>query len=220
MPSLIGQRSHGDRQTYNSSDGSSVEHGNPKVSTIDDVRNWLHCVGFPQYVDLFAENEVNGEILRTLTSEELRDDLHVVNLRHRRDLLNAIQRLIDATVPGNVESLPEHGRILDHLSNVRTYHSWVRVGVQLLGFAVVTLRLTPKFRETAIVVASSAYFAAIGIVALLYGVLRYRAVIKMIECSGARTPKYFPDKVGVFAMLIMVLLGSAIALALIVVKKA
>lgn len=196
----------------------SAEQGQIDVNTVDDVRTWLHRVGFPQYTHVFAENEVNGEVLKTLTSEELRDDLHVVSLRHRRSLLDAIQRLVTATSQVKVDSLPEHGRILDHLSNVRTYHSWVRVGVQLLGFAIVTLRLSTNFRTTPLVVASSAYFAAIGVVALLYGVLRYRAVIKMIECSGASTPKYYPDKVGVFAMLLMILIASGIALTLIVLK--
>ncbi len=63
---------------------------------------------------------MTGDILKTLSSEELRDDLGIDNLRHRRDIGEAIQRLIAATSPVTVDALPEHGRILDHLSNVRS----------------------------------------------------------------------------------------------------
>lgn len=194
-----------------------VEDGQVDVITINDVRDWLHRIGFEQYESVFLTNDINGEVLKTLTSEELRDDLGITNLRHRRDILDAVQRLVNATKTVSVDALPEHGRILDHLSNVRTYHSWIRVGVQLLGFSIVTLRLTPNFRGTALVTAASFYFAAIGIMALLYGVYRYKSVISMIERSGARTPKYSPDRAGVVTMLFLVIIASGFSLTLIVI---
>jgi SAM domain (Sterile alpha motif) len=89
------------------------------VVSVQDVREWLRRVGFSEYEPAFVANDINGAVLKTLTSEELRDDLQVTNLRHRRDLGLAIQRLIAATTPATVDALPEHGRILDHLSNVR-----------------------------------------------------------------------------------------------------
>jgi uncharacterized membrane protein YidH (DUF202 family) len=196
----------------------SVEKGAAAdVHSVQEVRDWLRRAGFGQYEEVFVTNEVDAEVLKTLTSEELRDDLGVTNLRHRRDILDAVRRLVSATASVKVDALPEHGRILDHLSNVRTYHSWIRLGVQLFAFAIVTLRLAPNFRGTALVTASSSYFATVGIIALLYGVFRYKAVIAMIEQSGASTPKYNPDRVGVVAMLVLVLIASVLSLTLILI---
>lgn len=197
-----------------------------RVHTAADVQAWLSALGYARYGPTFAANEISGDVLRTLTSDELRDDLGVRHLRHRRDLLDAIAALLvrDAEARSSpttgeavVDALPEHGRILDHLSNVRSYHSWMRVGVQMLGFAIVTLRLTPKFRERPLVTAASLYFAAIGVGALLYGVYRYRQVIGMIERSGAKTPAYDPDRFGVLGMLFAVLTAAAFVLVIILI---
>jgi uncharacterized membrane protein YidH (DUF202 family) len=203
---------HGDNLSAAAEKGAAAN-----VHSVQDVRDWLRRAGFEQYEDVFLVNEVDADVLKTLTSEELRDDLGITNLRHRRDILDAVRRLVSATASVKVDALPEHGRILDHLSNVRTYHSWIRLGVQLFAFAIVTLRLAPNFRGTALVTASSSYFATIGIIALLYGVFRYKAVIAMIEQSGASTPKYNPDRVGVVAMLVLVLIASVISLTLILI---
>lgn len=194
---------------------SGQKEDNTPIETVIDVSNWLHSLGFSEYVDVFASNDIDVAVLKTLTSEELRDDLTVTNLRHRRDLLDAVAKLVSEDTSVKKEPLPEHGRILDHLSNVRTYHSWLRVGVQLLGFSIVTLRLAPNFRDTPVVSAASFYYACVGVIALLYGVFRYRAVIRMIERSGARTSLYTPDRAGVISMLILVLIASILSLVLI-----
>lgn len=120
-----------------------------EVASVEGVTAWLTSLGLPQYNPKFIENEIDGEVLLSLSSEELRDDLLVCNLRHRRKILNEIRILRDQTGDGKPKPLPEHGRILDHLSNTRTYHSWIRVGVQLLGFSIVTLRLAPGFERRA-----------------------------------------------------------------------
>lgn len=154
-------------------------------------------------------------MLPTLTSAELRDDLGVTNLRHRRLLQHAIADYAAAHAPPQPDPLPEHGRILDHLSNVRTYHSWLRVGVQLLAFAVVTLRLAPAFRDSPVVSAAAFYYAALGLLAFLYGVYRYRAVVRMIEHSEASTPTFRPDRAGIISMLVLVLIASVFSIVLI-----
>lgn len=101
---------------------------------------------------------------------------------------------------------------------IRTVHSWMRLGVQMLGFGVVTLRLSPSFRATSIVTAASFYFSMVGVVSLIYGIIRYKAVIKMIEQSGASTPKFNPDRSGVIVMLILILVSAGIALTLILLR--
>jgi len=186
-----------------------------QVHTVADVTNWLATLGFDEYAKVFAENEIDGQVLKTLDSEELRDDLGVINLRHRRDLLDGIHKLVQEDSEMHKAPLPEHGRILSHLSNVRTYHSWLRVGVQMLAFAIVTLRLSPTFGETAVITTASFYFAAIGILALLYGIFRYRGVIESIEGSGPTVQAYQPDRIGVLSMLVLVLIASIFSLVII-----
>ena len=112
--------------------------------------------------------------------------------------------------------MPEHGRILDHLSNVRTYHSWLRVGVQFLSFAIVTLRLAPDFRYTNLVSAVAFYFASVALFTMVYAAFRYRRVIYMIEQARLSKPIYKPDIFG--AVVIVVLLISAAILSIVVIS--
>ncbi|CAN8077004.1 unnamed protein product [Agarophyton chilense] len=190
----------------------------PNVRTVADVQKWLADLGFSQYAHVFLTNEVDGVILKTLTSEELRDDLLINNLRHRREILVAIARLVEEEASPDAQKLPEHGRILDHLSNVRTYHSWISVGIQFLGFAVVTLRLSPNFRDTNLITASSIYFSLIGISALVYGVYRYKNVIGMIESSGPSTKHFSPDRVGVVSILLLAFAAVVLTLTILALR--
>ena len=61
-----------------------------------DVGDWLRSLGLGQYEDAFRENEIDGEILPTLTAEDLKE-LGVAILGHRRKMLTAIAR-----VPGRI----------------------------------------------------------------------------------------------------------------------
>mmetsp|Transcript_10473 Transcript_10473/g.31994 ORF Transcript_10473/g.31994 Transcript_10473/m.31994 type:complete len:212 (-) Transcript_10473:980-1615(-) len=192
-------------------EGLTEEHA-PK--SIEEVVDWLKDIKKGEYIDVFKKNEIDGDILLTLTSEEMRDDLGIHNLRHRRELLDAINVFVNAK--SQVEMLPEHGRILDHLSNVRTFHSWVRVGVQLLAFALISLRLYPVWREQKPIVTSfSLYYSVIGTLAIMYGLVRYFLVSRWIEQSGTKSPKYIPDRAGVVGVLVLVLSASALSLYLI-----
>uniref|UniRef100_A0A7S2ZTG3 SAM domain-containing protein n=2 Tax=Rhodosorus marinus TaxID=101924 RepID=A0A7S2ZTG3_9RHOD len=194
-----------------SGESSSVAEAWQGLQTSEDVANWLRELGKDEYISTFMSNEINGEILASLTSEELRDDLGVINLKHRRELLTAIKSI--GGMKKGEDTLPEHGRILDHLSNVRTFHSWVRVGVQLLAFALVSLRLFPTWRENRnLITGCSLYYSCVGAFAILYGLARYALVVKWIEESGVKTPKYHPDKIGVAVMLVLVLVATALTL--------
>src|SRR5690242_14320155 len=57
-----------------------------------DVADWLRSLGLEQYEAAFRENDVDGEVLPTLTDEELKN-IGVSSLRHRRRLLEAIAKL-------------------------------------------------------------------------------------------------------------------------------
>jgi hypothetical protein len=57
-----------------------------------DVRASLQDHGLGQYAEAFASNDVDAEVLRTLTAADLRD-LGVASLGHRKRLLAAIAEL-------------------------------------------------------------------------------------------------------------------------------
>src|SRR5438105_7380880 len=62
-----------------------------------NVAAWLQSLGRERYERLFRDNEIDWEVLRKLTSEDLRE-IGVVAIGHRRKLLDAIAAL-DAAVP-------------------------------------------------------------------------------------------------------------------------
>ncbi len=59
-----------------------------------DVAEWLRGLGLDQYAPAFRDNEIDGEVLRRLTAEDLRE-LGVASIGHRRRLVDAIAALGD-----------------------------------------------------------------------------------------------------------------------------
>ena len=59
-----------------------------------DAAEWLRGLGLEQYVSVFRANDIDGEVLRRLTAEDLRE-LGVTSIGHRRRLLDAIAALND-----------------------------------------------------------------------------------------------------------------------------
>ena len=57
-----------------------------------DIAAWLRGLGLEQYEPAFHANEIDEEVLPSLTSEDLRE-IGVVLIGHRRRLLNAIAAL-------------------------------------------------------------------------------------------------------------------------------
>ena len=68
-------------------------------ATTKDVAEWLRGLGLEQYGPAFRDNDIDGEVLRQLTSEDLRE-LGVRSIGHRRRLLDAIFAL--SAVPREV----------------------------------------------------------------------------------------------------------------------
>lgn len=60
-----------------------------------DVAEWLRGLGLEQYAPAFRDNDIDGEVLRRLATDDLRD-LGVMSVGHRRRLLDAIAALKDA----------------------------------------------------------------------------------------------------------------------------
>src|SRR5436190_12344576 len=57
-----------------------------------EITNWLRGLGLEQYAPAFHDNAIDGEVLRELTADDLRD-LGVTLVGHRRKLLAAIAAL-------------------------------------------------------------------------------------------------------------------------------
>jgi class 3 adenylate cyclase/predicted ATPase len=73
-----------------------------------DIADWLRGLGLGQYEAAFRDNDVELELLPSLTAEDLRD-LGVASVGHRRRLLAAIAALSESAkpVPVGVPPVPE-----------------------------------------------------------------------------------------------------------------
>jgi hypothetical protein len=71
-------------------DWDQVEQGRPV-----DIAAWLTGLGLEQYRQAFQENDVDDELLRQLTGDDLKD-IGVASLGHRKKLLEAIAGLNSA----------------------------------------------------------------------------------------------------------------------------
>jgi class 3 adenylate cyclase/pimeloyl-ACP methyl ester carboxylesterase len=78
-----------------------------------DVRAWLEDHGLGQYAEAFASNDVDAEVLRTLTADDLKE-LGVASLGHRKKLLAALS---DLDAAGKGERSPSfEARMPRHLA--------------------------------------------------------------------------------------------------------
>src|SRR6266404_8858508 len=57
-----------------------------------DVAEWLRGLGLGEYAPAFRDNDIDAEVLRRLTGDDLRE-LGVRSIGHRRRLLDAISAL-------------------------------------------------------------------------------------------------------------------------------
>jgi class 3 adenylate cyclase len=79
--------------------------GLPFRATTMDVAEWLRGLGLEQYVPAFRDNDIDGEVLRRLTADDLRE-LGVASIGHRRRLLDAIAVLGDSQRPTEISPAP------------------------------------------------------------------------------------------------------------------
>src|SRR6516162_5418090 len=70
-----------------------------------DVVEWLRGLGLEQYVPAFRDNDIDGEVLRRLTAEDLRE-LGIASVGHRRRLLDAIAAFGSLTPAADASGLP------------------------------------------------------------------------------------------------------------------
>ena len=60
-----------------------------------DIDGWLRGIGLPQYAEMFRANDIDGELVRRLTNDDLKD-IGVGSFGHRKKLLEAIAALVAA----------------------------------------------------------------------------------------------------------------------------
>lgn len=62
--------------------------------TVAEVVQWLISIDkdFIIYKKAFTENVVTGKLLLSLTSKDLKDELHIYNLGHRKLILQRISK--------------------------------------------------------------------------------------------------------------------------------
>jgi hypothetical protein len=70
------------------------------------VDDWLRSLGFEQYATAFRENEIDREILPTLTADDLKE-LGIAILGHRRKILTAIAALSDSSASQAATTKPQ-----------------------------------------------------------------------------------------------------------------
>eukprot|EP00189_Rhodosorus_marinus_P006313 CAMPEP_0113967980 /NCGR_PEP_ID=MMETSP0011_2-20120614/9248_1 /TAXON_ID=101924 /ORGANISM="Rhodosorus marinus" /LENGTH=156 /DNA_ID=CAMNT_0000980957 /DNA_START=441 /DNA_END=911 /DNA_ORIENTATION=+ /assembly_acc=CAM_ASM_000156 len=79
------------------------------VIGVDDVVDWINAIGYPEYANKFVENEVDGRTLKTITQQELREEIGVTIPKHRSDILRRLDGLIMSTSRAQLDPIPEIG---------------------------------------------------------------------------------------------------------------
>ena len=69
-------------------------------SSSDDVQLWLKWKGLHSLVSKFAEEKINGEAFKDLTTDDLRNDLGVSTLGERKWILAKIEQMSPQTSRG------------------------------------------------------------------------------------------------------------------------
>jgi hypothetical protein len=97
-------------------------------ATSMDIAGWLRGLGLEQYAPAFRANDIDGEVLRRLKAEDLRE-LGVTSIGHRRRLLDAIAALGDGAPQPVAETAPDAaaaagGSPLPSLPRLRGREGW------------------------------------------------------------------------------------------------
>jgi class 3 adenylate cyclase len=104
-----------------------------------DVAEWLRGLGLEQYAPTFRDNDIDGEVLRRLTGEDLRE-LGVTSIGHRCRMLDAISAL-EGVLPSLVETNPSRGPLAPPEAERRQL---TVMFCDLVGSTALSARLDPE----------------------------------------------------------------------------
>src|ERR1700722_18661254 len=109
-----------------------------------DVGDWLRSLGLGQYETAFRENEIDGDVLPTLTGEDLKE-LGVVALGHRRKLLTAFAELSgSAAAPPTSAKPPPIISTAPSSTDVAERRQLTVMFCDLVGSTAMSARLDPE----------------------------------------------------------------------------
>lgn len=104
---------------------------------MQSIAHWLHALGFEQYAQRFAENEIDVSVLPHLTDQDLKDI--GIPLGHRRKILAAIsERTSAAQVASSAASMPSK------TSDAAERRQLTVMFVDLVGSTALSARLDPE----------------------------------------------------------------------------
>ena len=104
-----------------------------------DVAEWLRGLGLEHYTPAFRDNDIDGEVLRGLTADDLRE-LGVASIGHRRRLLDAIARLVDGQPSVEASPAPSAAAV----SSEAERRQLTVMFCDLVGSTALSTRLDPE----------------------------------------------------------------------------
>ncbi len=107
-----------------------------------NVSDWLHANGFGRFADLFAENEIDGEVLLELTDADL--DSLGLPLGPRKKLIKAIAALADGGVEGAEAATPVRAAVQVAETSEAERRQLTVMFVDLVGSTQLSGQLDPE----------------------------------------------------------------------------
>src|SRR6185437_6983346 len=106
---------------------------------MQSIAHWLHALGFEQYAQRFAENEIDVSVLSHLTDQDLKDI--GVPLGHRRKILAAIS---EPTAPALAVSEPSSALMAPKILDGAERRQLTVMFADLVGSTALSARLDPE----------------------------------------------------------------------------
>ena len=103
-----------------------------------DIDGWLRGIGLAQYAEMFRANDIDIELLRRLTSDDLKD-IGVASFGHRKKLLEAI-----AELAGNAPALPQPALIEPKTPDTAERRQVTVMFSDLVGSTALSARMDPE----------------------------------------------------------------------------
>jgi len=103
-----------------------------------DIDGWLRGIGLAQYAEMFRANDIDIELLRRLTSDDLKD-IGVASFGHRKKLLEAI-----ADLAGAVPVSPQPALIEPKPSDTAERRQVTVMFSDLVGTTALSARMDPE----------------------------------------------------------------------------
>src|SRR5262249_46768959 len=106
-----------------------------------DVGDWLRSLGLGEYEPVFRNNQIDGDVLRNLTGDDLKE-LGVASVGHRRKLLLAVAEL--SGTPAEPIAVARASRIKPPSHDIAERRQLTVMFCDLVGSTALAARLDPE----------------------------------------------------------------------------